>query len=485
MLLHTCLCVSKICILVRAIAKQGTHDMFFGREKETAVLNYELKKKSAFVIVYGTRRVGKTTLLKHVLEFSSDRTIYLECRKDSMKKNAERLLHQMEKEGFDFNREGLSDFELIFEYLNGFDETVNVVLDEYPYLKYSTKGEVVDSLFQSIVDGCLGNIRLFLSGSDVGMMKDLSSYDNALFGRASCVMELKQWDYKEASLCYPDKTPYEKVAYYSVFGGTPYINTQIDNAKTLRENVVNLYLKEGGAARLYTTYLLMTGSASVKDDTEPILEALGNGRRRYGELKKAADVEFDNTFTRRLDCALRMELIKKVFPINRPDDVKKASYEISDNVLRFYFTFIYGHEDELLGTDPFRFYDEKIGPNLTGFVSRRFEDICRSYFRNKIKSGEYKDAVRVGTYYFFDSENKTQGEYDVAVKKEPVRGLYCYDIYEVKYYEDTLTERALRRETDDVAKIKGMSIDKVGFVSINGFEQGCSGILISGEELYA
>ena len=41
---------------------------FIGRTSELATLNAELKRGSGFVVIYGRRRVGKTTLIKKLLQ---------------------------------------------------------------------------------------------------------------------------------------------------------------------------------------------------------------------------------------------------------------------------------------------------------------------------------------------------------------------------------------------------------------------------------
>ncbi|MCD8200472.1 MAG: AAA family ATPase [Clostridia bacterium] len=458
--------------------------MFLGRERELALIRKEMEKPSAFVVVYGTRRVGKTALLLEAAKESPDKTVYFECSTGTLRYNSDRFVKTLRMSGFDVDPGDITSFEDAFWYLNGLGEKVNVIIDEYPYLKKTTKPHFVDSVFQNIVDTELKNIRLFLSGSDIGMMKELNRADNALFGRATLIMELKQWDYKETSACYPDLTPYEKVAYYSVFGGTPFVNTAIDPEKSLRVNITEQYLSETGTARVYVGLLLMTGDADAKGSFGPILATLGNGRKRYGELMESTRVDYDCVLTKNLDAAIGLGLVDKVFPVNKPGDVKKASYEICDNVLRFYYTYIYANIDKLYEMNADEFYAKIIEPSLTEFVSQRFEEVCREYFRRKVKDGEYRDACRVGTFYFDDPVTKENGEYDVAVKKEPYKDMYCYDIYEVKYLSGAMSEKKVRKETEDVRKIKGLTIQNVGFVSINGFEEDCEGILITGEDLY-
>ena len=46
---------------------------FVNREKEMETLNREYKKENSFVVIYGRRRVGKTTLIK---EFIKDKKAF-------------------------------------------------------------------------------------------------------------------------------------------------------------------------------------------------------------------------------------------------------------------------------------------------------------------------------------------------------------------------------------------------------------------------
>ena len=46
---------------------------FIDREKELESLNKEYKKKNSFVVLYGRRRVRKTTLIK---EFIKDKKVF-------------------------------------------------------------------------------------------------------------------------------------------------------------------------------------------------------------------------------------------------------------------------------------------------------------------------------------------------------------------------------------------------------------------------
>ena len=45
---------------------------FIGRTSELATLNTELNRGSGFVVIYGRRRVGKTTLIKEFIILSGN-----------------------------------------------------------------------------------------------------------------------------------------------------------------------------------------------------------------------------------------------------------------------------------------------------------------------------------------------------------------------------------------------------------------------------
>ena len=49
---------------------------FIGRETELANLNKEFKKNESFAVIYGRRRVGKTTLIKEFLKALTLQNLY-------------------------------------------------------------------------------------------------------------------------------------------------------------------------------------------------------------------------------------------------------------------------------------------------------------------------------------------------------------------------------------------------------------------------
>ena len=453
--------------------------MFIGRQQELKAIRGVLKKKSGSVLVYGKRKVGKTTLILQALRESSDKTVYYECLKAPIQENIEGFISALVGAQVIPVKMGFASFQDVFQYLNTLGETLNIVIDEYPYLKQFAKGETIDSVFQNIIDHRLGNIRLVLSGSHVGMMRDLLEEKNALYGRFSVVIRLRELNYREAASFYPKKSEYDKAAFFAVFGGSPFVNEQLDANVDLKENLVQTLLNPLSSVYSYAENILVSDFAGGMN-AERIFSAIGNGKKKYGEIESKLGFSNNGLLSKQLKNLLAMDMIAKVYPINRGNDNKKVTYELTDNLMRFWYTYVYHNKGALRMLGAEAFYENYIAPTLTTFVAHRFEEIARTYFSLQVKEGKRKGILNIGTYYYDDPVRKRNGEFDVVLQRRD-----GYELYEVKYLTSLLTEKVMREEELQVKAIQGMDIVQMGFVSISGFETMPSEFeCIDGQALY-
>lgn len=73
------------------------------------------------------------------------------------------------------------------------------------------------------------------------MLKDMLEERNALYGRFSLTIQLKELIYKEIAEFYQNKSVYDKIAFYAVFGGSPYVNGFIDEKNHCEITLLLLY----------------------------------------------------------------------------------------------------------------------------------------------------------------------------------------------------------------------------------------------------
>lgn len=454
-------------------------NMFIGRKEELKIIKELEKSSNNSLLLYGKRKVGKTTLLNTALQDCLNPVIYYECIKSTIKDNINNFVEVLLKEKVIPVKLVFNSFQDVFAYLNTLPVKLNIIIDEYPYLKKFEASETVDSIFQNVIDNHLKNISLFISGSHVGMMKDLLEEKNALYGRFSAIIKLKELNYVEASMFYSNKTVYDKVGFYAVFGGSPFVNKCLNPEKTLKENIINTILNPTSAVSNYAENLLMSDlSSSI--NAERILLAVSNGKKKHKEIESNLDMEKNGRLSKNLKTMIEMDLLTKRFPINAKDDNKKSYYEVTDNLLRFYYTYVYKNKSalEVLGVD--NFYKEYIESSITTFISYRFEEICRTYFSLLAKSKKMDDVLDIGTYYYDDAEKKENGEFDIAIKSKD-----GYRIFEAKFYRKEMSEKEMIEEEKQVQRIKGLKVNKLGFITVSGVENKLERFdYIDGEELY-
>lgn len=451
--------------------------MFVGREEELALLREEHIGKA--VMVYGKRRVGKTTLILKALEQCSYQTVYFECLKGTMQENIDGLVQELVRVKVLPVPLAFSSLQDVFAYLNTLTQKMVVVVDEYTHLYAMNDSGTVDSVFQCIIDNRLAHIELILSGSNIGMMKDLLQERNPLYGRFAVSIKLDELNYLDSAKFYPDKSAYDKVAHYAVFGGSPFINQALNSDTTLRENIISTILNPMSPVYLYVSQLVFSDDA-LNVNAERIFSALGNDRKRYTEIEDALRVKRTGNLAKQIKTLTDLDILSRRIPINKPNDNKKATYELSDNLLRFYYTFVYKNASALQVLGAEAFYDEYVAPVLTHFIAHHFEDICREYFSLQVRSGRMNGVRRIGRYYPDTAVRCESKEFSVAV--ELADG---YAVYLPKYSAQPMTLDEIHSEAQWLESVNDPGIKQLGFIAINGFvEQEMPYIYLDGNDIF-
>lgn len=148
---------------------------FIGRKEELNTLEKEFRRDGSFVVIYGRRRIGKTTLIK---EFIKDKQAFYflateEVESQSMKRLASvvaRVTGNSMLQRVSFT-DWLDLFREIANYRPG--EKKVLVIDEFPYLVKTNTA--FPSILQNAWDEILkdSNIMLILCGSLISMMQSM------------------------------------------------------------------------------------------------------------------------------------------------------------------------------------------------------------------------------------------------------------------------------------------------------------------------
>lgn len=454
--------------------------MFYHREKELQIIREFFSSRKHALLVYGKRRVGKTTLINKALESYSGTIIYFQCTSESYESNCIQLTREIGVVMNDSWRHFESFYE-VFRFLVSLERDIVVVLDEYNELKESYGGLQSDSMMQKIIDSLEGTrVRVIISGSAVSVMAELSDYSNPLFDRFHVTVKLNEFDYLEASSFYESLPNREKAALYAVFGGSPAVLETIDTSRTLEENIIKLLLSPQGSARALVENTLLKEFGKI-GPVLSILNRIGNGKRSYGELKEVFDQKNTGNLSRWLAKLCENDIVRKIMPINEKENTRKAFYTIGDNLFRFYFTYVFPYRSRIDRIGPEAVAENIILPSLDTYLSYRFEDIAKQYFSRLAKAGRLKSILDMGSYWYNDRITHCTGEFDVVLEFPD-----GYDVFEVKYLKDRMPYELAQKKAEEIRALKAFKARRIGFVSISGFAfTSDEFILVDGDMLYS
>lgn len=377
-----------------------------------------------FVVMYGRRRIGKTTILQ---EFSkTHKTIFFSAQEKNDALNLQdfsRLVQGYFEGNFIANFENWED---ALDYLGRKvqDQRTVLIIDEFPFLAETNPS--IKSILQHKIDHDWKerNMFLILCGSSVSfMLNDVMGYKSPLYGRSTGSMEVLPFDYLESAAFFPNYSEEDKLIAYGILGGVPRYLIAFDPKRPLKENLISEILTEG-------TFLNDEPQTLLRMELrEPavynsILEAVANGCNRVVEIA-------DHIHEEKSKCSKYMltlqtlRLLEKHVPCGEPDSSKKGIYEITDHFYRFWYRYVFSNKSyySMLGMD--KAADEIMG-EINDYMGPVFEDICRQYLVRRAKAGTLSFIPFViGRWWGNNPVIKAQDDVDLlALDRKGEKGIF-------------------------------------------------------------
>lgn len=433
--------------------------MFIGREKETGLLqNVYASEKFEFGIVHGRRRVGKTTLLKHSIE--GRKAIYLLAQQANAKMN----LELFSRAYGNYKNIGQIVFESFADLFTAiFKEShLIVIIDEFTYL--NAVEPALESILQGVIDEYKNNstIKLIISGSEIGMFDNLFAHSKPLFGRHTFTLHLKECDYLESSMYYPQYSEEDKIRMYAIFGGLPYYLAQIDDLESIEDNVCHLLLNDNAPLADETQMLLHTELRSIQE-YQSILQAIHSGSTKLAQIDTKSRIGNTSKTSKYVNKLVELEIIEKEIRFMDDSNSKKHLYRLKNNFMAFYYRFIWRNLSSRTIMEAKDFYDTFISSELEHYVSTRFEIICEQYLVKSFKKRRGEVITNIGRYWFNDRAQKKDIEIDQCVKTN--RNIYAY---ECKWTSDRIGSSIMN---ELMTKGKEINATRFGAFSKTGYTE--------------
>lgn len=384
---------------------------FLGREKEILVLEKEYNRDSGFVVIYGRRRIGKTTLIK---QFIKSKTAFYflatkEVESQSMKRFAGVIARTtgnsvMQKAAFS---DWLDLFQAVADYKP--NEKKVLVIDEFPYLV--KVNDSFPSILQNAWDEILkdSNVMLILCGSLISMMKKHAlSYESPLYGRRTAQMRIAPLPF--TTVYENQKLSFEEAAeQYSITGGVPKYMEFFSDGQPLYEQIKENVLSKNGFLYEEPNFLL-TDEVQVPTNYFSIIKVIADGNHKLGTIAGILGLE-TSALTPYLKTLSELGFIEKQVPVTEKnaEKTRKGLYFISDNFLRFWFRYVYPYKGELELDNTQISLDELDKDFKEKFVAFAYEDICKEIFA-RLCSDKAIDFTpsKIGSYWLNDKSGNTQ-----------------------------------------------------------------------------
>lgn len=384
---------------------------FLGREKEILDLEKEYVRDGGFVVIYGRRRIGKTTLIK---QFIKSKTAFYflatkEVESQSMKRFAGVIARTtgnsvLQKAAFS---DWLDLFQAVADYKP--NEKKVLVIDEFPYLV--KVNDSFPSILQNAWDEILkdSNVMLILCGSLISMMKKHAlSYESPLYGRRTAQMRIAPLPF--TTVYENQKLSFEEAAeQYSITGGVPKYMEFFSDGQPLYEQIKENVLSKNGFLYEEPNFLL-TDEVQVPTNYFSIIKVIADGNHKLGTIAGILGLE-TSALTPYLKTLSELGFIEKQVPVTEKnaEKTRKGLYFISDNFLRFWFRYVYPYKGELELDNTQISLDELDKDFKEKFVAFAYEDICKEIFA-RLCSDKAIDFTpsKIGSYWLNDKSGNTQ-----------------------------------------------------------------------------
>jgi AAA+ ATPase superfamily predicted ATPase len=385
---------------------------FVGRQHEMADLSEMVKEPGAqFLIMYGRRRVGKTTLLLHWAQQSGLPFVYWVADRLSpalqLRSFSQALYNKMYPDTPADAEFTYPTWEMAFQQAAraATDQRLILILDEFPYLAEAEPG--LPSVLQNLWDHHLKQTRivLVLAGSHIGMMSRLLHYHAPLYGRFTGHLHLKPLPFTDLAAFLPRYSIAERVAVYAILGGIPAYLERFDDTATLAENVQRRIFRPTGIFRVDPLFLLQDQVREPRNYLS-ILQAIGEGQHTLDEIARTTGLPKQNVSTylgRLADLYLTERRTPVTLLQKRREKSRQGRWHLRDSYLRFYFQFI-APSERALELELMDAVWADIHAQMRAFVGMTaFEELCREWVLAQARGGHLPFAPEdVGSHWATD-----------------------------------------------------------------------------------
>lgn len=449
---------------------------FVGRQRELQLIEHFIASPSPGIcVVYGRRRIGKTTLLEQATKNRTSLRIEgVEGR--SRKQQIEAFLFQLHRHIHENSLPEVSEkaanwmeaFALLADIFRELpdDQSKVIVLDEFQWMA-NYRADVVGDL-KMVWDAYLSKIpgmKLVLCGSIASFMYGKVIRSKALYGRIEQSIHLQAMELGETAQLLPQSGFDEVLLAQMLYGGVPEYIRLAAKEPSVALSPATLAFSRGGF--LFDEYdRIFISHFGKNDDFQKIVEILSahpNGLTRPEVVSKLG-LDHGKTTSSHLADLESAGFIHSWQRPDKPGAKTKKLYVLSDAYLRFFFAFVHKRRAEIRDGDPEVIYgDIRNSGAWHAWAGTAFEAVCLQH-RKKIAQLLGFSGIRYHSGPFFEAgENASQ--IDLLFDRDDKVFTLCEAKHQITPVGKTIIQEVERKAQRLVTLYPKRSVHRVLLVS--------------------
>jgi AAA+ ATPase superfamily predicted ATPase len=434
-----------------AIDQEGSMRLkFLNRTREISKLTRALNSdEPTFIVIYGRRRCGKSTLLQHI---ASAKDIYYLADQQEVPLQIKSLAGEIGRHIPGFDQVSYPSWEVLFNAVQQqATPGIALILDEFPYMVQ--KSPELPSILQKLIDSRKNITHLIICGSSQRMMQGLVLDSTApLYGRAMEIIKLRPLEpgWLIDALGFD---AVKTVEAYSIWGGVPRYWELAKQFSSVETACKELVLDRDGVLHEEPMRLLLD---DMRGASQPhtLLGLIAGGANRMseiaGRLGKPA-----TSLTRPLANLIQLGYVRKEVPFGESiRSGKRTIYRLEDPFLQFWYRLVLPNLS-LLEQDLIEEVYDVSRQKITMQTAEIWEDLARlSVSRMEIAGKFWKPATR----WWGKGVSGKQMEIDVVA--ESMDGGYIL-FGEAKWEKKTNLKQVMEKLTKNAEDFPGTGKRKV------------------------
>jgi hypothetical protein len=324
--------------------------VFIGRRRELKILEEAYStRKSELIVIYGRRRIGKSSLVKKFAENKLEFYGFEAIEGENTQRQIPHFTEQLKRQTDDPLLESVSfkTWENVFTYIteriiskNAGRKKQIIFLDEIQWMA-AGRGRLI-SLLKYYWDNHWKdkNIMLIICGSVASFMVKKVIKSKALYGRITVEILLKGLRPDEAACLFQNKRSREEILkYLLVFGGVPKYLEEVNLSRSFNQNINRLCFSPHGTM-LHEANRIFYNQFREAQTYLKIVKLLQKGIFSAREISEKLKIPSGGGLCQYIDNLEQAEIVRSFIPFDRGINTKFRKFALSDEYLIFYFKYI-------------------------------------------------------------------------------------------------------------------------------------------------